>query len=71
MDGASFGINEVTAMVTARVAAGFTVSESDAVNVAWPKKPGCSATVYVTFGVPCPLLTVTESTPVPAVADQT
>ena len=60
----------VTAMLTARVTGAFTLSVSDAVNVAVPLNPDCSVTLYVTFAVPCPALTTTDEMPVPAVADQ-
>ena len=57
-------------MFTACVTGAFTLSESDAVNVAIPLNPVCRVTVKVAVAVPCPPLTDTLATPFPAVADQ-
>src|SRR5947208_2759815 len=60
----------VTEMLTACVAGALTLSESDAVKVAVPLKPPCTVTVNVAWLVPCPAVTLTSETPVPATADQ-
>src|SRR5215208_1579425 len=57
-------------MLTACVTTELTLSESLAVKVAVPEKPAVRVTVYVTLEVPCPAVTATFETPVPAVADQ-
>jgi len=57
-------------MFTVCVAAVLTLSESEAVRVAVPLKPPCSITVKVAWLVPCPAVTETSETPVPATADQ-
>jgi hypothetical protein len=45
IDGGSFGMTELTWMLTARVTAAFTLSESEAVKLAVPLKPDCRVTV--------------------------
>src|SRR5438128_870079 len=70
MVGGSFTTVGVTLMLTVLVTAGFTLSESEAVNVAVPLKLGESATLKVTLEVLFAPLTLTEVKPEPAVADQ-
>src|SRR5947208_3117613 len=60
----------VTVIFTGWFTVGFTLSDSLDVKLAVPENPEVSVTVYVTFEVPCPPVTATFDTPVPAVADQ-